>query len=114
MPLPVRLQRSVHYLKKNWKQFLLPSPLAVWGLLKKIVNPLLEDRVIGAVNAFVDRRASGFWEMVRPILLFIIGHPWLILVLVMAVLIGHAYWSSGATNTTTKNETPTADTPPVN
>jgi hypothetical protein len=100
MAWPSRLQRSVKYLKKHWRQFLLSSPFVIWGLIKKAVSPLLEDRVIGAVNAFVDRRASGFWESVRPALLFAIEHPWLILVLFVVMLIGHAYWSSGATNRT--------------
>lgn len=96
-----RLRRLRSNFWMYWKKYTLAGAISLFlAFLRDILKALLEDRVIGGINASLDRNAP----MAKRILTWIAEHPWLLVMLCVCGILLHAYLSSAQDRTATLEE----------
>jgi hypothetical protein len=70
--------------RRNWQALLL---LLFWEFPKQLVS----DRVVGGTNAYIDKHGAGAIAVISKVALFILQTPFLIVGLVLAGILLHAY-----------------------
>jgi hypothetical protein len=69
-------------------------PYIVLAAMLDLGERLVEHRILGAANDFIDAHSGPILDAVRPILIWLVHTPFVLLTITVSVILLHAYFSS--------------------